>query len=436
MDRIVRDGLRKLRRSGAVDASKVVVKAAGRVGGDEGEESLAYLVACYNAAKVLAAAGSIDQALTLMNMVPREVSDDPASFPELSLLALEIGEGFRKLGDPDSAEKVVGLGRDLRLKLYGKHHPKYGLAMLYAGRLCCDIERWADAAKFFDASIDGFGLYHPFAAVACADRAYALQVVAPDSPPFPEWVLTAPLPYLRRMLDHIAYTTMNIPADIRISVLINVSSEVDGVVQGAEDLARPVLEAAYQYATEAETDNAGSIGEVLEERGWMTDALNEPPPAPSTDADTEEFWTAPERDDGRETLSDMPAQFKLFEGAAEATAGRKDSAIEAFQRVIATRGEDQVDYWSAKGCLLLLERGWKLKHNRFKPETRAAEALALANLPTAIRSKVDGVKLTTRKGKTEISFLGRDLSDAEQEQAAATVQEAIAWVTERSEAAE
>jgi hypothetical protein len=435
MDHIVREGLGKLRRGGAPSAIRAVVQAVAAVADEPGEDSLAYLVACYQGAKVLAAAGDVDAAVKLMNTVPREVSEDPNHAPHLALLALEIGEGLRRLGDPEAAEKIVGLGHGLRRDLHGLHHPRTGLSALLAARVCFDQERWSDAHKFFEASVVGLGPYHPFNAVAYAERAYAIQLVSPDASPFPEFVMSAPLPYWRRLLGHMARTTLHVPLDLRLAVLLNVSSEVEDGLEDPGDLTRPVLVAAYQYAREANDERVDVLEEVLEERGWMAEDAGVKPPSPADGANTEAFWRSPDRDDDAAQMGETEALFKLFEGAADASAGRKPSAVEAFQRVAASRGEETLEHWAAKGCLQLVERGWKLRHHQFKPEMRAIEALALSKLPKTSRAKVQGIEMSARKGAMDLTFIGSKLSDAQQKRAVQVVQEALAWVTERSEEA-
>lgn len=73
MDPIVREGLEVLRRSGANKALRATIQAVAAVADETTEESVAYLIACYQGAKVFAAAGDMDAAITLMNTVPRQV---------------------------------------------------------------------------------------------------------------------------------------------------------------------------------------------------------------------------------------------------------------------------------------------------------------------------------------------------------------------------
>lgn len=232
-------------------------------------------------------------------------------------------------------------------------------------------------------------------------------------------------------MDHLANTTLKLPLDLRLAVLLNVSSEVEDVFEDSGDLTRPLLVSAFQHARQASDERAEVLEEVLEERGWMADDLGSPA-APKDGAATEEFWRSPDRDE-RERMNEQDALFQLFEGAAEASAGRKDSALEAFERVVASRGEDCLEHWAAKGCLQLLDRGWKLRHHQFKPEMRAIEALALSKLPKTMRAKVQGIELAARKGSMDLTFLGSKLTEAQQKRAMKVVQEALTWVTERSE---
>jgi len=131
----------------------------------------------------------------------------------------------------------------------------------------------------------------------------------------------------------------------------------------------------------------------------------------------------------------LAISFKLFEGAAEASAGRKSSAIDAFERVRDASDEDTIEHWAARGCLQLLDRGWKLRHNQFKPEIRAIEALALSKLPKTTQTKLRGIELSVRKGSLDVSFLGAELTEAQQKRAAQAVQSALTWITDRSEEA-
>jgi len=400
---------------------------------EAGEESLAYLMTCYQAAKVLAAAGNVEGAVEVMNVVPKTISQDPAHAAEVSLLALEIGEGIRRLGDPITAEKMVGLAHEIRREQYGRYHPRVGLSALYAARVCFDQERWSDARKFFEVSVVGFGPYHPFNAVAYADRVYANQLVAPDAPPFPEFVMSAPKPYWRRLLNHVANTTLDVPLDVRMAVLLNVCSEAEEAIEDPGDLTRPVLVAAYQYAREADTESAADIKELLEERGWAGEDLDRAVIEPDAGSATEEFWCSPERDTTEGEQTETESQFTLFEGAAEATAGRTSEAVKAFERVLVSRGEDTLEHWAAKGCLQLIDRGWNMRHSQFKPEMRAIEAYAMSKLPKSMRSKLKGIELAARKGTMDVTFVESQLTDAQQERAAKIVQAALAWVTERSE---
>jgi hypothetical protein len=431
MDPIEREGLGKLRAGRVSSAVRSVVQAVAAVAEEPGEDTLPYLIASYQGAKVLAASGDVDAAINLMNTVPREVAEDPANALTVSLLTLEIGEGLRRLGDAETGERIVGLSHGIRRDLYGPHHPKTGLSALVAARICFDLERYSDAHKFFEASAVGLGPYHPYNAVVYAERAFAIQLIAPDASPFPEFVMSAPMPYWRRLMDHLANTTLKLPLDLRLAVLLNVSSEVEDVFEDSGDLTRPLLVSAFQYARQAEDERAEVLGEVLEERGWMSDDLGSPA-EPKDGAATEEFWRSPDRD-GVEEMSEQDALFRLFEGAAEASAGRKQSAVEAFERVVASRGEDCLEHWAAKGCLQLMDRGWKLRHHQFKPEMRAIEALALSKLPKAMRAKVQGIELAARKGSMDLTFLGSKLTEAQQKRAMKVVQEALTWVTERSE---
>jgi Tetratricopeptide repeat len=432
MDHIEVEGLAKLRDGSASSAIRRVVRSVASVADEPGEDTLAYLVASYQGSKVLAASGDIDAAINLMNTVPREVAEDPANASTVAMLTLEIGEGLRRIGDAETAERIVGLSHGLRRQVYGSYHPKTGLSALMAARTCFDLERYSDAHKFFEASVVGLGPYHPFNAVAYAERAYAVQLIAPDASPFPEFVMSAPLPYWRRLMHHMAYTTLRMPLDLRLAVLLNVSTEVEDGFEDAGDVARPLLVAAYQHAHAADDERAEVLQEVLEERGWMDDKAALAPAKAGDGVDTLAFWRSPDRDvDGE--MSEQESLFKLFEGAAEASAKRKESAIEAFERVVAARDEETLEHWAAKGCLQLMERGWKLRHHQFKPEMRAIEARALAQLPKATRAKVQGIEMTARQGSMDLTFLGKKLTEPQQKKAVKVVQEALAWVTERSE---
>ena len=436
MDRILSEGLGKLRRADAARAKRSVVQAVAAVAEEPGEETVDYLIACYQGAKVLAAAKDVDAAVKLMNTVPKEVAEDPNNSSIVSLLALEVGEGIRRLGDPMTAEKIVGLAHGLRRELWGKQHPRMGLSALVAARVCFDQERWSDAHKFFETSLVALGPYHPYNAVAFADRAYVVQIAAPDASPLPEFAMSAPLPYWRRLLSYIARTTMHVPLDVRLAVLLNVCSEAEEAIEDPGDLTRPVLVAAYQHARDAGDDRADEFEEVLEERGWGGDDLDEPAARPDKGLHNEEFWSSPDRYPEGAKLTESEGMFMLFEGAADAAAGRTTSAVEAFERVVASRDEDTLEHWSAQGCLQRVTRGWKHRHNQFKPEIPAVESLALSKLPKAIRSKIQGIELVARRGAMDVTFVGAKLSETQQERAAAAVQEALGWVTERSEGVE
>lgn len=428
MDRVHVAGLAKLRQGDASKAIRGVVQAIAAVAEEPGEDTLPYLVACYQGAKVLAAAGDIDAAINLMNTVPSEVVEEPAHADTVALLALEVGEGIRRLGDAEAAERVVGLGHGLRREAFGPFHPRTGLSALYAARTCFDLQRFSDAHKFYEAAVVGLGPYHPFNAVAYAERAYAVQLIAPDASPFPEFVMSAPQPYWRRLVAHMAEPPLQMDLDLRIAALLNVSTLVEDDVDGPEDLTRPLLTAAFRFARDAGDDRAGALEEVLQERGWLETA----PSSPEIDARTESFWCSPDREvEG--ALDEQAALFKLFEGAAEASAGHDDPATAAFERVVASRGDDTLEHWAARGSLLLLERGWKLRHQQFKPEMRAIEARALAKLPKAVRSKVQGIEIAPRSGSLDLTFIGRKLTTAQQNEAMQVVHDAISWVTDRSE---
>ena len=436
MDRILREGLGKLRRVGSPSAARAVKEAVAAVADKPGVNTLAYLTACYQGAKILAAAGDSDGAVRLMNKVPRDVSDDPNHTSHLSLLALEIGEGMRRLGEPEMAERIIGLGHSLRREQYGRYHPRVGLSALYAARVCFDMERWTDARSFFEASVVGFGPYHPFNAVAFADRAFVVQLLAPDSSPFPEFVMSAPLPYWRRLLGHMARTTLHVPLDVRLAVLLNVSCEVEDLIEDPGEITRPILVAAYRHARDAKDERAEELEEVLADRDWLGEDVKEAALVPSHGKHLERFWSSPDRDDDSEKLDELTALFKLFEGAAEATARRTGAASSAFERVVLSRSDDTLEHWAAEGCLQLLERGWKLRHNQFKPEMRAIEAFAMSRLPKAIRAKLQGIELGARNGSLDVTFIGSALTEVQKERAGLVIQEAIAWVTERSEEAD
>ncbi|MFW5740957.1 MAG: tetratricopeptide repeat protein [Myxococcota bacterium] len=429
MDHIEREGFKLLREGKASGAVRQVVRLVASVAEEPGEDTLAYLEAAYRGAKVLAAAGDVEAAISLMNTVPQEVAQDPANGPTVALLSMEIGEGLRRLGDPDAAERVIGLSHGLRRELLGPYHPKTGLSALMAARTCFDQQRYADAHKFFEAAVVGLGPYHPYNAVSYAERAYAVQLLAPDASPFPEFVMSAPLPYWRRLMEHMAATTLQMPLDLRLAVLLNVSTAIEDGLEDCGDLTKPLLVAAHRHARAAGDERTEVLEEVLEERGWAP----EPPASEQgSDAMTEAFWRSPDRE-GDQDMGEQEALFKLFEGAAEASAGRTEPARDAFQCVASKRSDDTLEHWAAKGCLQLMERGWKIRHQQFKPEMRAIEALALAKLPKATRAKVQGIEMVVQGGSLDLRFLGKKLTETQQKRAVKVVQEALAWVTERSE---
>jgi hypothetical protein len=377
----------------------------------------------------------MDAAITLMNTVPRQVAERPENALILSTLALEVGEGMRRLGAVDTAEKIVGLGHELRRHQFGRFHPRTGLSSLYAARICMDQRRWSDAHKYYEASVVGLGPYHPFNAAAYAERAFAVQMIAPNARLFPEFVMSAPRPYWRRLVNFMAGTTLQLPLDLRMAVLLNVSCEMEETLEDSGDLSRPLLVTAYQHACTSNDERGEELEEVLQERGWCDDQVRMPPTLPEAGSDTESFWTAPDRDDDSRPMDALAISFKLFEGAAEASAGRKSSAIDAFERVRDASDEDTIEHWAARGCLQLLDRGWKLRHNQFKPEIRAIEALALSKLPKTTQTKLRGIELSVRKGSLDVSFLGAELTEAQQKRAAQAVQSALTWITDRSEEA-
>ncbi len=428
MHDIERKGLRMLRNGNHSGAVRYVVKSVAGVAEEPGEDTVAYLEASYRGAKVLAASGDVDAAISLMNTVPKEVAEDPANAPTVAALALEIGEGLRRMGDAQTAERVVGLSHDLRRKAFGPHHPKTGLSALMAARTCFDLGRYGDAHKFFEAGVVGLGPYHPFNAVAYADRAFVVQLVAPEGAPFPEFVMSAPRPYWRRLLTHMADTTLHMPLDLRLAVLLNVSTEVEDNCDDAEDLTRPLLESAYRHAKEAGDERVEVLEEIFEERGWEFCPTTPDP----NGAASESFWRSPDRDTEGE-MGEQEALFKLFEGAAEASAGHSEQARAAFERVADARSDQTLEHWAAKGCLQLMDRGWKLRHQQFKPEMRAIEARALSKLPKATRAKVQGIEMAVHAGSMDLAFLGKKLTEPQQKRAVKVVQDALAWVTERSE---
>lgn len=429
MEHIEREGFGLLRERDPKGAIRSVVRSVAAVADEPGEDSLAYLEACYRGAKVLAAAGDVDAAISLMNTVPKEVAQDPANAPVVGLLALEIGEGLRKLGDAETAERVIGLSHGLRRDVHGPYHPKTGLSALMAARTCFDLQRYADAHKFFEAAAVGLGPYHPYNAVAYAERAYVAQIIAPDAAPFPEFVMSAPLPYWRRLTERMASTTLRMPLDLRLAVLLNVSTSIEDSLDDAGELTRPLLVAAYRHAREAGDERTEVLEEVLEERGWSVAADSADRP---DDPLQEAFWRSPDREVSGE-MGEQDALFKLFEGAAEASAGHKEPAREAFERVASSRGDQTLEHWAAKGCLQLVDRGWKLRHQQFKPEMRAIEARALSMLPKTMRAKVQGIEMVVRAGSMDLTFLGKKLTENQQNKAVKVVQDALAWVTDRSE---
>ncbi len=432
MDPIERVGLSKLRDGDKSCAIRSVVQAIAAVADEPGEDTLAYLMACYQGAKVLAAAGDVEAAINVMNTVPNEVAEDKNNGEIVSLLTLEIGEGFRRLGEAKAAERIIGLGHGIRRGVYGPYHPKVGLSSLMAARTCFDLERYSDAHKFYEGAVVGLGPYHPFNAVAYAERAYAVQLVAPDAPPFPEFVMSAPLAYWRRLVHHVAHNTLSMPLDLRLAVLLNISTEVEDNFGVAGDVTKPLLVSAYQYARDAKDERTEVLKEVLEEREWFGDETEAAILSPNHGASSEAFWNSPDRDIDAD-MDEQAALFKLFEGAAEASSGREESAREAFGRVAEGRNDKTLEHWAALGSLQLLERGWKLQHQQFKPEMRAIEARARAKLPKPIRIKVQGIEMVPKQGSMDLTFLGKKLTEVQQTKAVKVVQDALAWVTDRSE---
>lgn len=479
MEYLEREGFAKLRAGKGPNAVRWIIQRLASVAEDAGEESLEYLVACYRGAKVLAAAGHADGAIKVLNMVPKKASQDPNNAETLSLLALEFGEGLRRLGDAQTAERIVGLAHGLRGELFGLTHPKTGVSSLMAARICFDLERWTDAARFFESSLVALGPHHPFGAVTCADRAYLVCAASQDVFPFPKITLTAPLGYWHRIVDSLVHTTLHVALDLRLAVLLTVSSELQDRVDGAVDLVRPLLVTAYRYASVANDERAVLLHELLEENGWIKDvpsqeqyvdptmnpktigenyeneralAANSNVPvsedqvdgaqsryatplfSPEHGADTQEFWRCPDRDSEHEWGRD-DGWFRLYEGVAAMRAGNEIEAKQAFSRVVDKCADTTLEHWAAKGCLRFFERGGELGCGPFNPQPRALEALAVSKMPKTIQAKVQGVELASRDGGMSVTFIGAKLTEAQQVRAMKAVEQALSWILEQTEKA-
>lgn len=483
MEYLEREGFAKLRAGKGSNAVRWIIQRLASVAEDAGEESVEYLVACYRGAKVLAAAGHADGAIKVLNMVPKKASQDPSNGETLSLLALEFGEGLRRLGDAQTAERIVGLAHGLRGELFGPTHPKTGVSSLMAARICFDLERWTDAARFFESSLVALGPHHPFGAVVCADRAYLVCAASQDVFPFPKVTLTAPLGYWHRIVDSIVHTTLHVALDLRLAVLLTVSSELQDRVDGAVDLVRPLLVTAYRYASVANDERAVLLHELLEENGWINDVPpheqyvdprmsqgknqrtmgekheDEPvlaidsdlpisedhvdsiqshhaPPlfSPEHGADTQEFWRCPDREShgawGRDD-----GWFRLYEGVAAMRAGDEIEAKQVFSRVADKCADTTLEHWAAKGCLRFVERGGQLGCGPFNPQPRALEALAVSKMPKTIQAKIQGVELASRDGGMSVTFVGAKLTEAQQARAMKAVEQALSWILEQTEKA-
>lgn len=441
MDYLEREGFAKLRAGKSSSAVRWVVQRLALIADDAGEDSAAYLEACYRGAKVLAAAGKADGAIKVLNMVPKEASQSPDNALLLATLALEFGEGLRRLGDAQTAERIIGLGHGLRRETYGPRHPKTGLAALYGARICFDLQRWTDAARFFETSLLAFGPHHPFGAVVCADRAYLVSAGSQEVFPFPRFTLAAPVTYWKRIIDRMAYTTLHVPLDLRLAVLLNVSSELQERVEQAGELVGPLLVAAYRHALLHDDERAPVIGEVLEENGWLPKQLSEagddltgelPALDPQSGSDTELFWRCPDRDSSSEAQG-MDGWFRLYEAVEAWRTGDELQAQQLFQTVQQRCSDATLEHWAATGCMRYMQRGGRLPSGAFNPQPRALEALALSMMPKALQAKIHGLKLTGSDGNMGVAFVGDTLTDAQQTKAMNAVRKALAWILDRTD---